>query len=119
MKALIVEDISDMLTLLTTQMEQLGFAVISARNGKEGVEKAIEEKPHVILMDIMMPGMDGQTATRTIRSNPQTKDIPILAITVLFTYSDLKACIDAGCNDSLVKPFTTQALKEKIQVICS
>ncbi len=119
MKVLVVEDHPDMLELLTTGLDMLEFAVISARNGKEGVEKAIKEKPHVILMDIMMPGMDGWEATRTLRSNPETQDIPILAATALFRESDLKSCIEAGCNDYIVKPFTFQQLKEKIQEICS
>ena len=79
-KALIVEDHPDMVEILTLQLERLGFTVISASNGKEGVEKAIAEKPHLILMDIMMPVMDGREATRIIRSNKNTKNIPILAI---------------------------------------
>ncbi len=113
-KALIVEDHPDMLEVLTLQMEILGFAVTAAKNGKDGVEKAIEEKPDLILMDIMMPGMDGREATRIIRSNPKTQDIPILASTVLFRESDLSSCIEAGCNDYITKPFTLEQLQEKI-----
>jgi CheY-like chemotaxis protein len=79
------------------------------------VKKALEEKPHLILMDIMMPEMDGKAATRAIRSNPETQNIPILAATVLFRESDLKSCIEAGCNDYIVKPFTFQELRGKIQ----
>ena len=84
-KALIIEDHPDMLDVLSRQLEMLGFAVITASNGVDGVEKAIGEKPDIILMDIMMPGMDGREATRRIRANPISKDIPILATTVLFT----------------------------------
>ena len=113
-KALIVEDHPDMLEVLTMQMEILGFAVIAAKNGKEGVEKAIEEKPDLILMDILMPGMDGREATRRIRSNADTHDIPILAATALFSVSDLGSCVEAGCNDYLVKPFTLEQLQRKI-----
>ncbi len=113
-KALLVEEHVDLLEILTWQMELMGFSVISARRGKEGIEKAFREKPHLILMDIMMPGMDGREATRRIRSNPETKDIPILAATVLFNESDLRSCIEAGCNDYIVKPFSPQELQEKI-----
>ena len=114
-KVLVVEDHPDMRELLVWQMELMGFTVIPAKHGKEGVEKALQEKPHLILMDIMMPGMDGWEATRILRSNPATQDIPILAATALFRESDLKTCIEAGCNDYIVKPFTFQELRGKIQ----
>ena len=114
-KALLIEDHPSLLDVVSRQLKRLGFAVVSADNGMGGVEKAIEEKPHLILMDIMMPGMDGLEATRRIRFNPETKDIPILAITCLFRESELRGCIEAGCSDYLVKPFTFQELQEKIQ----
>ena len=114
-KVLVVEDHPDMLELLVWQMERLGFLVIPAKHGKEGVDKALEEKPHLVLMDIMMPGMDGREATRILRSNPETQDIPILAATALFRESELRSCIEAGCNDYLVKPFTFQQLQGKVQ----
>lgn len=114
-KVLIVEDHPDMRQLLLWQMERMGFLAILAKHGKEGVEKAAEEKPHLILMDIMMPRMDGWEATRLVRSNPETKDIPILAATALFRESDLRSCIEAGCNDYIVKPFTFRELQNKIK----
>jgi CheY-like chemotaxis protein len=114
-KILVVEDNADVLQALIWQLERLGFLVIYAKNGQEGVEKAIKERPHLILMDIMMPGMDGREVTRMIRFNPETRDIPILAATVLFRESDLKSCIQAGCNDYLIKPFSFEDLKGKVQ----
>jgi two-component system, cell cycle response regulator DivK len=114
-KVLIVEDHPDMRELLIWQMELMGFLAISAKHGQEGVDKAIEEKPHLILMDIMLLGMDGWEATRQLRSNPETRDIPILAATALFRESDLRTCIEAGCNDYLVKPFSFQELQGKVQ----
>ncbi len=113
-KALIVEDHPEMVEILTLQLERLGFTVISANNGTEGVEKAIKERPHLILMDIMMPGMDGRDAIRIIRCNPETKDIPILVVTVLFRESEQRKCLEVGCSDYFVKPFTLQELREKI-----
>ena len=118
-KVLIVEDHPDMLALLVWQLERLGFLVIPARHGKEGVEKAVTERPHLILMDIMMPGMDGREATRMIRSNPETREIPILAATALFRESELRSCIEAGCDDYLVKPFTLEQLQGKVQEFIS
>ena len=114
-KVLVVEDHPDMREILTAQLSMLGFTVISAENGKEGVEKAIKEKPQLILMDIMMPGMDGREATRIIRSNQRSKDIPILATTAITKESQLRECIAAGCDGYIVKPFTIDKLLEKIQ----
>jgi CheY-like chemotaxis protein len=114
-KVLVVEDHPDMRELLIWQMELMGFSAIPAKHGKEGVEKAVQEKPQLILMDIMMPGMDGREAARLLRSHPETQDIPILAATALFRDADLKTCIDAGCNDYIVKPFTFQELQGKVQ----
>ena len=113
-KVLVVEDHPNLLGIFCQLLEAWDFAVVSANTGMEGVEKAITEKPDLILMDIMMPGMDGREATRRIRSNPETKDIPILAATVLFKESDLRSCIEAGCNDYIVKPFSHQELRAKI-----
>ena len=114
-KALLIEDHPSLLDVVSRQLKRLGFAVVSADNGMGGVEKAITEKPDLILMDIMMPGMDGLEATRLIRANPETKDIPILAITCLFRESELRGCIEAGCNDYIIKPFTFEKLQCKIQ----
>ncbi|MEX0806270.1 MAG: response regulator [Candidatus Binatia bacterium] len=114
-KVLIVEDHPDMRELLSWQIELMGYVPISAKHGKEGLEKAIAEKPELILMDIMMPGMDGWEAARTLRANPETKDIPILAATALFRDSDLNTCMEAGCNSYIVKPFTFLELQGKIR----
>ncbi len=114
-KILVVEDHPDMRELLVWQMELMGFLPISAEQAQECVEKAVKEKPHLILMDIMMQGMDGREAARILRSNPETQNIPILAATALFREVDLNSCIEAGCNDYIVKPFTFQELQEKIQ----
>jgi two-component system, cell cycle response regulator DivK len=114
-KVLIVEDHADMRELLTWQVELMGFMPIAAKHGKEGVEKAIAEKPDLVLMDIMMPGMDGWEAARELRANPETKGIPILAATALFRDSDLKTCLEAGCNGYIVKPFTFQELQGKLR----
>jgi two-component system alkaline phosphatase synthesis response regulator PhoP len=114
-KVLIIEDHADMRELLAWQIELMGFMPITAKLGKEGIEMALAEKPRLIIMDIMMPGMDGWDAARAIRAHPDTKNIPILAATALFRDTDLKNCMDAGCNGYIVKPFTFQELQGKIQ----
>ncbi|HTN69954.1 MAG TPA: response regulator [Methylomirabilota bacterium] len=114
-KILIVEDHADMRELLIWQIELMGFSAVAAKHGKEALEKAIADKPHLILMDIMMPSMDGWEAARALRAGPETKEIPILAATALFRDSDLKSCLEAGCNGYIVKPFTFQELQAKVR----
>src|SRR5688572_20457927 len=98
MKVLIVDDYPDIRDLLGRVLEALGYAVVLASHGKEGLEKAIAEKPNLILMDMMMPIMDGWEAARALRSHTETTKIPILAITALIRPHDLRTCLDAGCN---------------------
>ena len=114
-RVLVIEDHPDSLDVLSWQLEMLGFTVISTNNGREGVEKAIKEIPDLILMDMKMPGMDGREATRKIRNNPETKDTLIMATTVFYKGSDLRSCMEAGCTDYILKPFTFEELREKIQ----
>jgi two-component system, cell cycle response regulator DivK len=113
-KILIVEDNKDMLELLRLIVERLGYVPVLASQGKEGLEKAIIEKPDLILLDMMMPVMDGWEATRTLRASLETKEIPILAITATARFEDLKTCLEAGCNGYIVKPFVVMDLQRKI-----
>lgn len=114
-KILIIEDHADMRELLTWQVELMGFAALAAKQGSEGLQKAQSENPDLIILDIMMPGMDGWQAARELKANPATKDIPILAATALFRDPDLKTCMDSGCSGYIVKPFTFQELHAKVK----
>jgi two-component system, cell cycle response regulator DivK len=115
MKILIVEDNPDMRDLLALRVQLTGYLPIVACDGKEGVEKATLEKPELILMDMMMPIMDGWEAARRLRAFRETKDIPILAVTALCRSEDLKAALVAGCNGYIVKPFSGMDLQRKIR----
>ena len=115
MKVLIVEDNSDMRDLLCHVIERLYYVPVLARHRQEGFEKAIAEKPQLILMDMMMPVMDGWEAARALRANPDTKNIPILATTALFRPHELKTCLEVGCNGYIVKPFSCLDLQTKIR----
>ena len=116
-KVLIIEDHADMRELLSWQVELMGFTALLAQGGREGIDKAVAEKPDLIILDIMMPGMDGRDAARELRAQPELKDVTILASTALFREADLKACMDAGCNGYIVKPFTFQELQTKLQEV--
>jgi two-component system cell cycle response regulator DivK len=115
MKVLIVEDHPDMRDLLGRIVEVMGYVPVLASGGEEGLYKAIAEKPNLILLDMRMPLMDGREVARRLRANPGTKEIPILATTALFRSDDLNACLEAGCNAYLVKPFGVRDLQRKIR----
>ena len=118
-KILLVEDHPELRDVVQRQIEWMGFTTITANNGKEGVVTAVAEKPDLILMNSIMPEMDGWEATRILRSHPKTKDIPILAATAMFRPADLKAWLDVGCDDYIVKPFTLDELSRKIRALIS
>ncbi len=105
-KILIVEDDLDIVDLLQRQVKALGYDSIVAGNGKQAVDMATSQLPHLILMDIMLPVMDGLDATRQIRENPTTHSIPIIAVTALSSRKDKEKCLQSGCDDYLSKPFT-------------
>jgi twitching motility two-component system response regulator PilH len=112
---LIVEDHPDMRELLVWQIELMGYTPVAASSAREALEKAAAEKPALILLDIMLPTMDGREAARMLKANPETEDIPILATTALFREPDLQSCLEAGCSGYLVKPFTFQELQRKLR----
>jgi CheY-like chemotaxis protein len=114
-KVLIIEDYPDMRALLCLILKSSGYLPIVASHGKEGVEKAISEKPKLILMDIRMPIMDGLEAARALRAHPESKEIPILVTTALLRHPDHAACLEAGCSDYMVRPFNVLDLQNKIR----
>lgn len=79
----------------------MGFAGITAKNGKEGIEAAVAEKPDLIMMDFMMPEMNGWEATRILRATAETKEIPIIAVTAMIRPSDAKAALKLGVATTL------------------
>ena len=115
MKVLIVEDHPDMRDLLGRIVEVAGYVPVLASAGEEALDKANAEKPNLILLDIRMPVMDGWDVARRLRANLETKEIPTLATTALSRPDDLNACLEAGCNAYIVKPFGVRDLQRKIR----
>jgi two-component system cell cycle response regulator DivK len=111
---LVVEDNEDLLELMTRQLHFLGFQVTAAKNGMEAVAMALSEQPNVILMDIVMPKMDGFEAVSQIRANPKTREIPVLAVTAWVTPNSRQRYLASGFNDYIAKPFTHKDLLRAI-----
>ncbi|SRR5712692_848157 len=117
LKVLIIEDNEDNRGILRQQLEYLGYEVVEASTGVEGLEQVKKESPDLVVVDVILAGADGREVARRIRAEPKTKDVPILASTVLFQREDLQSCLEAGCNDVLSKPFTLQQLREKLDKV--
>ncbi len=114
-KILIVEDDLDLRHILQMVFENLAYDSILAVNGKEAVDLATSQLPDLILMDIMLPEMDGFQATRLIRENPNTHSTPILALTARVTIEDKKKCFRSGCDDYIAKPFQIKELTSCVE----
>ena len=114
-RVLLAEDHPDTVEVVKFGFESLGYDVEVAENGLEAVKKASAEHPDLIVMDMMMPVMDGVQATVQIRQNPKTKDIPVLAATALARPGDEERFLTNGCNGYISKPFTCRQLDAAIQ----
>jgi len=108
-KILLVEDDEMLHKMYTQKFTQEGFEVIAAFNGAEGLKKAIEEKPQAILMDIIMPKMDGFVSLKKIKQNAQLVNIPIIMLTNLGQEEDIKKGRELGADDYFIKANHTPA----------
>ncbi|MBN1285289.1 MAG: response regulator [Anaerolineae bacterium] len=113
-RILVVEDNPDNRTLIADVLQSLGYEVIEAVDGVEGVEKAVSEKPDLILMDLSLPHKDGWTATREIKANPELVDIPVIALTAHAMVGDRERALEAGCDDYVSKPIDLRQLAGKL-----
>lgn len=114
-KVLIVDDEPDVLMLLADRLSKAGYDVLKATSGKEAIESAAKNSPNLIILDIAMPGMDGSETATVLRSNPKTKDIPIMFLTCLFTKQEEKLCGHLlGQNFFIAKPYDAMELLKEV-----
>ena len=111
---LLVEDTEDNRFMMRRLLEMAGYRVIEAMNGEEAVKLARTESPHLILMDLSLPVIDGLAATRLIRKLPELGSIPIIAVSAHDTSDFQSEAIDAGCNSYVTKPIDFNELEELI-----
>jgi signal transduction histidine kinase len=116
-RILLVDDNLTILNTLSDYLEAKGYQVIMALDGVQAIEKAIEENPDIILMDMQMPHLDGLDATRRIRADAQIAATPIIALTALAMPGDRERCLEAGVNDYLSKPVSFKKLRAAIEAL--
>jgi CheY-like chemotaxis protein len=112
---LLVEDNEDNLVVYRTILEHVGFRVIEARDGEEGVSRAKEHLPDLILMDISIPKMDGWEATQRLKADGTTKQIPIIALTAHALEEDRQKALLAGCDGYLAKPVEPRRVVQEVE----
>ncbi len=109
-KVLLVEDHEELWDFLSRRLKRRGFDVVLAHDGREGVEKARSERPDIVLLDMNLPVMDGWTAAREMRADPEIARTPIIALTAHAMSGDRERMIEAGCDDYHPKPVDFPAL---------
>ena len=115
-KVLYIEDNDDNVYMLKMRLELLGdFEVITAENGEKGCEMTAAEHPDIVLMDLEMPVVDGWEATRRLKSNVETREIPIIALSAHALAGEREKAIAAGCDEFDVKPVEFDRLLDKIR----
>jgi two-component system, cell cycle response regulator DivK len=113
-RVLVVDDCEDNRELCAAVLDRHGYEVWTARDGEEAVEKAIELRPHVVIMDIAMPMMDGWEATRRIRALPETASTYVLVLSAFGDASSRQQSKASGCDEHVVKPIDPDELLTRI-----
>ena len=114
-KILLVEDNEMNRDMLSRRLQRKGYAVVMAHDGEQGLELARSESPDLILMDISLPKMDGWQVTKFLKNNPETKGIPVIALTAHALSTDRQKAFEIGCDDYDTKPVEFGRLSEKIE----
>lgn len=117
MKILYVEDNDDNIYMLERRLTRAGYTVVIAKDGAQGVAMALDEQPDLILMDMALPVLNGEDATRQIKEEPRTKHIPVIALTANAMTGDREKAMAAGCDDFDTKPVELTRLLGKIEAL--
>ena len=114
-KILVVEDEPHIIKLISFILKSSGYDVIEAEIGAVGLKKAKAEKPDMIILDVMMPKMDGFEVAKKLKADPATRNIPILMLSSKAQFEDKMKGIDSGATDYITKPFDREELLQKIE----
>jgi two-component system alkaline phosphatase synthesis response regulator PhoP len=116
-KILVVDDEEDILELLRFNLAKEGYDVSTASTGEEALSTARAESPDLILLDLMLPGMDGLEVARRLKGEPSTKNLPIVMLTAKGEESDIVTGLELGADDYITKPFSRKVLAARIRAV--
>jgi two-component system, OmpR family, alkaline phosphatase synthesis response regulator PhoP len=114
-KILIADDNVQNCELVDAYLAEDGYEMLVAYDGAQAMKRVEELQPDLVLLDIMMPKLSGYEVCQWIKSNPQTKDIPVLMVTALSEQGDIEKAVKAGCDDFLTKPINSLELKTRVR----
>ena len=117
MKILVIDDEPNIVQTLQDRLEMNEYEVLTACNGKDGLQLALDEKPDVILLDVIMPIMDGHEMLEILRKNPDGQNIAVIMLTARSQTQDIARANSCGIDDYIVKPFDLSELLEKIESV--
>jgi two-component system alkaline phosphatase synthesis response regulator PhoP len=116
-KILVAEDETDIRELIVYSLTFSGFQVVTAADGEEAVQKALEEKPDLIMLDVRMPKMTGYEACTEIKNSSELKDVPVVMLSAKGQESEIEAGLQVGAYEYILKPFVLDELVEKVRSI--
>lgn len=114
---LVAEDDADILALVAYRLERTGYDVVTATNGEDAAELALDRLPDLAVLDVMMPRLDGYGVTRRIRDHVDTNAIPVILLTARVQEADVARGFEAGADDYIKKPFSPQELRARVQAV--
>lgn len=114
-KILVIEDDPNILKLISHTLRREGYEVITASDGSEGLRKVIESHPHLVVLDISLPGLDGYQVCHQLRSEQTTSHLPVIMVTAMSRPSDQRRGFENGADDYLPKPFMLSELVTRVQ----
>lgn len=116
-RVLVADDERDILELVVFRLERSGYEIVRATDGEEALRFALEQRPDVAVLDVMMPKLNGYDVTREIRRHEETRTMPVILLTARAQEADVTRGFEAGADDYLKKPFSPQELGARVQAI--
>jgi two-component system phosphate regulon response regulator PhoB len=113
----VIEDEEDIREILTLQLTREGYPTLSAESGEEGIKLVREQKPDLVVLDLMLPGVDGLDVCRTLKEGKDTKDIPIIMVTARGEEADIITGLEMGADDYITKPFSPRVVLSRIKAV--